>query len=205
MKKIILAAILFNMALAVKAQDEIEVKTGGFKKENLFTGGNVTAYFSNGITNLGVTPYFGYSITKWLDAAASFNFSYISQRDEYDNKQRQTLLAPGAFVRIFPVQFLYAQAGFEHNFITQKNIPATAGGASDKVKKQVNSLLLVIGYASGRELYNKSYYFISLSFDALKLAGSPYVTTTFDNVTHSYPIFNAGFNIALFQGRRRNF
>ncbi|MEO5892517.1 MAG: hypothetical protein ABIQ31_19880 [Ferruginibacter sp.] len=202
MKRIILAAIFFSLAIAVKAQDEREESTGGFKKENLFTGGNVNASFFNGTTALGVSPYFGYSITNWLDAAVSLNFNYVSQRDVYDygDKVRQTVLGPGAFVRIFPVKFLFAQAQFEHNFLTEKYIPANNSGYSrDKFKTDVNSLLLGVGYASGREQYNKTYYFISLSFDVLKLANSPYV----DNLQRGIPIINAGFNIALFQGGGR--
>ena len=202
MKKIILAAILFNLALVVKAQDEKEEKTGGFKKENLFTGGSVNASFFNGTTALGISPYLGYSITNWLDAAVSLNFNYISQRDVdvYGDKLRQTILGPGAFVRIFPVNFLFAQAQFEHNFLTQKYVPTNNSSYTrDKYKTDVNSLLLGVGYASGREQYNKSYYFISLSFDVLKLANSPYV----DNLQRTIPVINAGFNIALFQGGRR--
>ncbi|MEJ7589431.1 MAG: hypothetical protein WKI04_17900 [Ferruginibacter sp.] len=202
MKKTILAVVLFSLSLFVAAQDEQEERTGGFKKENLFTGGNVNASFFNGTTALGVSPYFGYSITNWLDAAVSLNFNYISQRDvyTYDDKVRQTVLGPGAFVRIFPVKFLFAQALFEHNFLTQKYIPApNSGSLRDKVKTDVNSLLLGVGYASGREQYNKTFYFISLSFDVLKLANSPYV----DNLQRGIPIINAGFNIALFQGGRR--
>ncbi|MEO6546878.1 MAG: hypothetical protein ABIN94_02725 [Ferruginibacter sp.] len=205
MKKAMLSIVFFSMVLIVKAQDEREENeesSGGFKKENLFTGGNVNASFFNGTTALGVTPYFGYSITNWLDAAVSLNFNYISQRDvyTYGDKERQTILGPGAFVRIFPVKFLFAQAQFEHNFLTQKYIPASNSSYNrDKFTTDVNSLLLGIGYASGREQYNKSYYYISLSFDVLKLANSPYV----DNLQRSIPIINAGFNIALFQGRGR--
>ncbi|MCW3090604.1 MAG: hypothetical protein JWP81_1673 [Ferruginibacter sp.] len=204
MKKLMLSVIFFSCVFIGKAQDEDdrEESTGGFKKENLFTGGNVNASFFNGTTALGVTPYFGYSITNWLDAAVSLNFNYISQRDvyTYGDKERQTIVGPGAFVRVFPVKFLFAQAQFEHNFLTQKYIQApNSSYTRDKFTTDVNSLLLGIGYASGREAYNKSYYYISLSFDVLKLANSPYV----DNLQRGIPIINAGFNIALFQGGGR--
>ena len=205
MKKIIAAVIFLNVTVAVNAQDEKEERTGGFKKENLFTGGNVNVSFFNGTTALGISPYFGYSITKWLDAAVSLNVNYISQRDVdvFGDKLRQTILGPGAFVRVFPVKFLFAQAQFEHSFLTQKYVPASNSSFNrDKFKTDVNSLLLGAGYASGRENNNNTYYFISLSFDVLKLANSPYV----DNAQRSIPIINAGFNIGLFQGgRNRDF
>lgn len=201
MKKTALAAMLLvaYFSLAAQETDEPE-QLGGFKKENLFVGGNVNASFYNGTTALGISPYVGYSFTNWLDAAVSLNFNYISQRNYYDDgKLRQTIIGPGAFVRVFPVNFLFAQAQFEHNFLTVKDIPpGNSSLTTNKYKTDVNSLLLGVGYATGREAGNKTYYYISLSFDVLKLAKSPYV----DNLQRTIPIINAGFNIALFQGGR---
>ncbi len=192
--------MLFTLALTSRAQDEDEEKAGGFKKENLFTGGNVIASFYTGGTVLGVSPHFGYSITNWLDVAASLNFIYTGERDQYDYKFRQTNIGPGAFVRIFPVNFLFAQAQYEHNFQTLKIIPP--GGSSYKLKEDVNSLLLGAGISSGREPGNNTYYYFSVMFDALQLKNSPYL----DSYGRLIPVIRAGFNIALFQGqgRRRN-
>lgn len=202
MKKILLATLFLGVsAISVAQEEDMELETKGFKKENLFTGGNINASFFNGTTALGVSPYFGYSLTKWLDAAVSVNVNYISQRNFYDDgKLRQTTLGPGAFIRIFPVNFLFVQAQFEHNFMTIKDIPpSTANYPTEKYKTEANSLLLGVGYASGREGGNKTYYYMSLSFDVLKRPNSPYV----DNLQRTIPIINAGFNIALFQGKNR--
>lgn len=199
MKKIFSGMILTIITLTVAAQNDTKETTPGFKKENLFTGGNVTVSFYTGGTALGVSPYFGYSLTKWLDAAVSLNFLYTGQRDQFQNKYRQTDLGPGAFIRIFPVQPLFAQVQFEHNFEKLKVIPATGGTYKDKV--DVNSLLLGAGYAGGRSPGNKSYYYFSIMFDALKLANSPYV----DSYGRLIPVIRAGFNIALFQGNHRKF
>ena len=118
MKNIVLLLICASLYMTASAQDE-EVKKGGFKKENLFTGGNLTLQFGNQTTALGISPYFGYSLTNWLDFAASINFNYISQRDNSvpGDKIRQTVYGPGAFVRIFPVKFIFVQGHFEENFI----------------------------------------------------------------------------------------
>lgn len=200
MKKIILAAILLNLSLVTLAQEEDEeAKSGGFKKENLFTGGNVVASFYTGGTVLGVSPHFGYSITNWLDVAASLNFVYTGERDQYDYKLRQTNLGPGAFVRIFPFNFIFLQAQYEHNFQTLKVIPP--GSSSYKIKNDVNSLLLGAGISSGRQPGNNTYYFFSVSFDALQLENSPYI----DSYGRLVPVIRAGFNIALFQGRNNRY
>lgn len=205
MKKFMTVLILVSATYIAKAQDEEKESSerkGGFKKENLFVGGDVTLAFSNGYTVLGASPYFGYSINKYIDVAASLNYTYTSQRDilEYGDKARQTQYGPGAFVRIFPLKFLFAQVQYEHNFIKVKYFPANNSvvylPSTDRV--DANSLLLGIGYAGGREEDNKSFYYFSISWDVLRNPNSPYV----DGLGRAVPIIRAGYNIALFQGTR---
>ncbi len=204
MKKILTVLILVGAAHLSIAQDEERTegeKKGGFKKENLFVGGDITLGFGNSYTALGASPYFGYSINKYLDVAASFNYIYTSQRDVliYGDKARQTQYGPGAFVRIYPFKFVFAQAQFEHNFIKVKYLPANNSGylpSTDRV--DANSLLLGAGYAGGREEDNKSFYYFSISWDVLRNPNSPYV----DGLGRAVPIIRAGYNIALFQGAR---
>ncbi len=200
MKKIILLLFVTGSSIAIFAQqrDSSEERTGDFKKDKLFTGGDVTIAFYTGGTTLGVSPYLGYSLTKWLDAAVSLNFIYQGQKDIYGYKYRQTNIGPGAFVRLFPIDFLYAQAQYEHNFINYK-ILAPGGGGSSKFKTDVNSLLLGAGYSSGRSEGSNTYYYLSVMFDVAQLRNSPYV----DSYGRMIPVIRAGFNIGLFQGRQR--
>ena len=133
MKKAIIVLLLLPGFYSSMAQDEKDLKEekkGGFKKENLFIGGDITLGFSNLYTALGASPYFGYSLNKYLDVAASFNFTYTSQRDIvfYGDKVRQTQYGPGAFVRVYPLKFLFAQAQFEHNFIKFKYLAVQNSG-----------------------------------------------------------------------------
>ena len=204
MKKLVIVLILLCGAYISKAQEEDnrkEEKTGWFKKENLFVGGDLTLGFSSNYTAQGASPYFGYSINKYIDVAASFNYIYTSQRDYliYGDKVRQTQFGPGAFARIYPVKFIFAQAQFEHNFIKAKYFPANNSGylpSTDRI--DANSLLLGAGYAGGREEDNKSFYYFSVSWDVLRNKNSPYV----DGLGRAIPIIRAGYNIALFQGTR---
>ncbi len=190
--------LIVLLSLQAKAQEEEKEQTKrGFKKENLFAGGTVALGFGSGTTSFGLGPYFGYSINKYLDAAVSVNYNYVSQKDYYTpTKYRQSIIGPGAFIRVYPVKFLFAHAQFEQNFIQQKiiyggNVP------DDKQKVNVSSFLIGPGYASGRG-DGKSFYYLSVLFDVAKNANSPYV----DNYGRINPIIRAGFNIALFQGRR---
>jgi hypothetical protein len=199
MKSIYALLLVTFVSANVFAQDEKsgdeEVKKGGFRKENLFAGGTVNAGFGSGTTSLGLGPFFGYSINKYLDVAVSFNYSYTSQRDYYSSaKYRQSIIGPGAFVRIFPVKFLFAQAQYERNFIQQKII---YGGSvpNDKFKVNSSSFLVGPGFASGRDQYNKTFFYLSVLWDLKKDQYSPYL----DNQGRVNPVFRAGVNVSLFQ------
>lgn len=202
MKRIFVITFLLASIIPAFAQEEEKNKdeeaTHGFQKSKLFTGGSVTAGFSNGTTNLGIVPHFGYSFTKWLDLAASVGYSYVSQRDlqYYGDKARQTVAGPGAFVRIFPVHFLFAQAQYEYNFIKVKYIPGN-NLPNETYKTSAPSFLVGGGYSNGKKDGN-TYYYLSVLFDIAKNPNSPYL----DELQRVLPIFRAGFNIALFQGGR---
>lgn len=178
-----------------QSQQEEEEEEVSFKKK-LFSGGSVTLSFGGSFTMMGLNPHFGYSITDFMDVAVSMNFNYISQRDYYvaGDKARQTVTAPGAFVRLFPLKFLFAQAQYEKNFIRFRYLPAT--GNSPIEHFSANSLLVGGGYAGGRERGSNSYYYVCLLWDVGRDRNSPYV----DYLGRSLPVFRAGFNIALFQG-----
>ena len=124
MKKIILVIALLstiNVAFCQnKKEEDSEEKKGVFKKENVFTGGSATVSFFNGQTILGVNPYLGYSINKFIDVALVANFTYSGERDFSGAKYRQFVYGPGAFVRIFPVKMIFLQAGGEYNFNSLK-------------------------------------------------------------------------------------
>ncbi len=197
-KKIILGVLLLIVAVAVNAQNEESGKKV-LKKENLFTGGDITASFYSGGTVLGIGPYFGYSINRFLDVAVTTNINYTSQRDYqvYGDRVRQTIYGAGTFVRLFPVKFIFAQAQYEHNFIKLKYIPANGSGyvlQSNKI--DANSFLVGGGYCNGREGTGDVFYYFSVVWDVSRVAESPYV----DNLQRSLPIIRAGLQIPLFQG-----
>lgn len=209
MKKSIIVLALLSIVYVSHAQKEKssgDKKESLFKKENLFVGGDLTLSLSSNFTVLGASPYFGYSINRFVDVAASFGYLYTSQRDFRirGDKLRQTVISPGAITRLYPVKWLFAQAQYEHNFIRQKYLPAdnSLGYLQSTTRVDANSLLLGLGYAGGRDDENKSFYYFSVSWDVLKNKYSPYV----DELGRTFPIIRAGYNIALFQGnnyRRR--
>jgi hypothetical protein len=143
------------VALTTNAQQE----EAFFKKENVFTGGTANLGFGNQQTILGASPCFGYSLNKYVDVAAVISFNYTSQRDIIyppgGDKLRQKLYGPGAFVRLFPAKFLFAQAQYEFNMIRYNYIASNGSGYSDeKLKFDAHSFLVGAGISNGKD-FNK--------------------------------------------------
>jgi hypothetical protein len=205
MRSFLVSTVIFFYTFTACAQEkqaEEDTDTRTFKKELLFAGGGISVSFFNNITMLGVSPHFGYSITSWLDAAVSMNVNYISQRNYFydDDKVRQMIYAPGAFVRLYPFKFLYAEAHFERNFISQRYIyPSNFNAPDEKIKYNVNTMLIGLGYASDRDFDDDESFYISLSMDVLRHYGSPY-TSVHNN---PIPIIRAGVNMRLFHAPRK--
>jgi hypothetical protein len=202
MKKILLL-FLANLVLlsTIKAQDEDGKEKKGFKKENLFTGGSISLAFYNNTFLIGGSPVFGYSLTKWLDAGLVVNYNYTSYRDVYafDDRLRQTNYGGGAFVKLYPVRFLFAQAQVEKNWITQKLIDPS-GNLASKTKLNGNSFLIGGGYCTGREPGEGGpFYYLSILFDIGDDVNSPYT----DAYGRTIPVIRGGLQIPLFQGRGR--
>lgn len=182
------------------AQNE-EEKKGGFKKENLFTGGSVSLAFYNNTFLVGATPVLGYSITNWSDLGLVINYNYTSYRDYnfvFNDKLRQSVYGGGGFVKLYPVRFLFAQAQYEYNFIRQKFIPNT--GPSQTLKAEAGSFLIGGGYTTGR--YGRGgqpFFYLAVLFDVSNNTNSPYT----DAYGRTIPIIRGGLQVPLFQGGGR--
>jgi hypothetical protein len=216
MKKIVIVLALISSFYAVQAQDEEksnnDEKKGGFKKENLFTGGGAIVSVGSYSTLLGASPVFGYSFTKWLDAGISFNYNYASARYVYfnginyvvsDEKARQNVIGPGIFARFYPVKFLFINVQAEHNYTTEKQISPNQPTLVEKY--DANSLLIGVGYANGRQGTGDFYYYISVMADVAGNVNSPYVGISESGKAVITPIFKAGIQVPLFQGKRNRF
>jgi hypothetical protein len=215
MKKIIAITLLSFLTVAAWAQEEedkAEEKKGGFKKDHLFTGGSLTASFSGNTLAVGAAPVLGYSINRFLDVGVQFSFLYYSNRHvEYvdgngyyyysDDKYRQTNFGPGAFVKFYPLRFLFIQAQGELNFINQKYIYAD-GYPSERSSVSAPSLLLGAGYASGREGVGNLFYYISIAVDVIGDRNSPYVEALANGRKNLLPVLRAGLQVPLFQGKK---
>jgi len=212
MKKLLWLVFLFSsVTLQAQNSNEDDSRPGGFKKENLFTGGGLQLSFANSTFVGGISPVFGYSINKWVDAGIVANFTYASnnhviyedQSGNYyytDDRLKEIIYGPGAFVKVYPLKFLFVHAQGEMNFISQKLDPVN--GPVQRESHSVPSLLVGAGYAGGREGVGNFFYHISLSFDVLRRPNSPSVETLSSGRVNALPIIRAGIQVPLFSGKR---
>ena len=196
MRKILLFIAILFFSLTTRAQETKNRKQPGI--ENFFVGGSVS--LGLGIFNrqfiAGLHPHFGYTLAKWIDVAMVLNFEYSSIRDEFNDKYHNTTYGTGAFIRIYPVNFLFLQAEPEYNFIDLKYIPDQ--GNIQKLKINAPSLLIGAGYVTEREDKN-TFSYISLLIDVLKDPNSPYI----DGNGRFIPVIRAGLNIGLRKKQKR--
>ena len=202
MKRLLLIFCWTCLCLAAVAQDEEEER--GFKKKNLFSGGSVSLSFFNSDFLIGANPVFGYSLANWVDAGVLVNYTYAVYHNYYgigvNDKMKQSIYGGGAFLRIFPIRFLFATAQYEHNWISAKYtaVPGVPGTADDNSTVDGDSFLVGAGYCTGRDGQVKSMYgYFSVMFDIVRNKYSPYV----DGYKNSIPIVRAGIHIPLFQGK----
>jgi len=198
MKRIILFVSLTALSLSTIAQDKEEKEKPSFK-ENLFTGGSVSLAFYNNTFLIGASPVIGYSLTNWADAGIVLNYNYTSYRDVnvFDDRLRQTQFGGGAFVKLYPVRFLFAQAQAEQNSIRQKYLPPANGATVKYPNQSASSFLVGGGYTNGR--YGRGggpFYYLAILFDVSGDVNSPYT----DAYGRLIPIIRAGLQIPLFQG-----
>lgn len=210
MKKVSIFLVLAVVTANVFAQadrttnETVKVKNRGVKKEALFAGGSFNLGFGSGETQIGVGPYFGVSLNRYVDVALGLNYNYTSQRDYYvgGDAVHQSVIGPQLFTRIYPVPFLFAQAGFEQNFITQTYSTGPYGSPIPSFHENAPSFLIGPGLASGRRRGSNTYFYLSVLFDVARDKYSPYV----DEYGRVNPIVRAGINVSLFPentGRER--
>ncbi|MBV9987496.1 MAG: hypothetical protein JO301_07450 [Chitinophagaceae bacterium] len=185
---------LMLIALAGFGQNEAgpEEGKGKFKNENIFIGTGLNLGIANRSFNAGINPEIGYSITRWLDAGVAVNLNYFSQNaSDYSSiRYRNFNYGGGAFIRIWPVNFLHIQVQPEYNWISSSQRDVLTG-QSGTFNYHAQSLLLGIGYGS-RQIGNHYSYF-TLMIDVLQNFNSPYR----DQYNDPLPVFRAGIGFYL--------
>jgi hypothetical protein len=208
-KKILIAALLFSAFFEASAQHyyrerprerdtytDDQTYDNGFKLEHLFIGGNLGLGYDGYTFNAGVSPEIGYSFAKWFDAGLLVNLNYTSERADpgyiynNDTRYRSFNYGVGAFGRIYPLPFLFLQAGPEYNWVHYSATDFSQyPHASESYTTNAPSLLVGVGY--GQRLVGRSSFHIAILIDALDNQYSPYR----DFNGQLIPVLKAGFDI----------
>lgn len=211
-KKIVSGVCLFVIGLQGHAQQHMPGRaytysddapaTGGFNKENLFVGGSLNVGFSSYTFNIGAAPEIGYTLTRWLDAGILVNINYNSERADPqgyfndDTRYRSFNYGVGAFGRAYVLPFLFLTAQPEFNWIDYNTKYMGPGNyPAQTYNTTAPSLLLGLGYA--QRVVGQGSFYISLMFDALSNANSPY--RDFNGA--ALPVIKAGFDFYLHKSR----
>ncbi len=202
-KSIFIIVLALGIIQGVNAQlPEEPANDKGFKKEKLFTGGSIALSFGNNSFLVGASPVLGYNLTNWADAGVLVNYNYTRYRDvmQFNDKLKMSQYGAGAFVKLYPLKFLFAQAQFENNFIRAKYVEP-GGLITDKSSVNVNSFLIGGGYSGGRiPGAGNAFYYLSVLFDVSGNINSPYT----DAYGRKTPVLSGGFQIPLFQKNNQN-
>lgn len=175
-KLILLVAVLY--AGATFAQDEDSVITRrkpepkkGFKKENIFVGGNLGVLFGN-YTFVNVSPQVGYHFGKFFEAGLGINLQYVSQKYFFSNgddfyKESYYVYGGNVFARVFPVRPVYLQIQPEYNWINARLKYYDGISPVQKYKAHAPSLLVGIGGSFEGVL-------VAVMYDVLQRPEAPY-------------------------------
>ena len=189
MKRIVVLLGFVFCSTILLAQEEDAKEKKGFKKENLFIGGNFGLSFGD-YTLINISPQLGYRFNRYLAAGIGINGQYVSIKDRDFNgnafrKVSQGVAGLNVFGRVYPIQNVMLQLQPEANYIFGRQrfynpredfkidaeiVPSLLGGAG-------------VVLPSGR-----SSFIISVFYDLLQRENSPY---------GEKPFINFGYNIGL--------
>ena len=178
------------MLFMAKAQEEQkEEKAKGFKKENVFVGGNLGLTFGD-YTLINISPQIGYRFSNLFAAGVGINGQYVGYKNrDFNNevyyKASQGVTGLNVFGRVFPLKSInvFLQAQPEANYVFGKETYYQPTKQEYKLDAEIApSLLLGGGIILGSG--NRGGGMISVMYDVIQHENSPYTNK---------PIYNFGF------------
>lgn len=192
LREIFLIIAFLCLATIGFAQDEKEEKEKGFRKENLFIGGNFGLSFGN-YTLINVSPQIGYRFSEFFAAGLGINLQYVGWKTEYAGgdyeKISQAVTGLNVFGRVYPIRNFMIQVQPEANYIfgKEKYYDASSQTLYKNNRDAVIAPSLLLGgglvLPSGR-----GSFITSVFYDVLQNENSPY---------GNRPIVNFTYNVGL--------
>ena len=196
MKNIVLSlTLLLLSSLCINAQETEEAKEEkekGFRKENLFLGGNFGLSFGD-YTLINVSPQLGYRLNDYLAVGFGINGQYVKDRLRDFNgntvyKSSRGVVGLNTFGRVYPVRFLMLQVQPEANYLFGKDTYYTGSPTGTfKMDAMIEPSLLVGGGAVLQQ--GRGALIISAMYDVFQRQYSPY---------GKRPVYNIGYIVGLY-------
>lgn len=166
-------------------------KKKGYDPDKLILGGGLNAGFGGGYINVGVAPIVGYRITNQFSAGIGLGYQYNRTPEFVDPVDpmkvsyiHANIIYPSIWTRYFVFKNIFADAVFEHDFISLKapgyNV-FTGELETQKYHDDVSCVLLGIGLR--QPLGGRVSFFGEIMYDVLQQANSPY---------YGQPVFRLG-------------
>lgn len=178
MKNIITIFFLSLITVQLMAQEE-DTGGGGFKRENLFVGGNFGFSFGSSITHLNLSPQVGYRVSRFFAAGAGVNGIYTSfKRGGY--KENYGVAGLNVFGRVFPIENIILQLQPEMNY-TWGTLKYDDNRADVRLDGKVVPSLIG-GVGAVLPTGGRGGFMVMLQYDILQNARSPYSNRPFVNI-----------------------
>lgn len=176
MKRLIVAVLLMMGAYTASAQGYVTDSSRGVDKSRLMFGGSLGFSFGT-YTFVNVSPLIGYRFSQMFAAGININAQIASEKlkvnDEVVERNNYTVFGGGVFARFYPFEQFFIHAQPEYNRIGYKQtIYDTDPWQRKTASYLAPSLLLGGGYA--QPIGNNSAFTISVLYDVLQDANSPY-------------------------------
>lgn len=143
-------------------------KKRGFDANRLVFGGNASLLIGNP-TLVNLSPKIGYNLFKGFAAGVGIGYYYYGEKNPYSSLRfRQNMVYPSVWAYYTPWRYLFLNAEFKHNMLTQKQeFNNYYTGIKEFDKQSLNFQQMIVGGGFRQPLSERVSMNIGLYYDLL--------------------------------------
>jgi hypothetical protein len=201
MKKLVLLALLVCVTINLVSAQEVYKSSGktayskkkrkkGYDPEKLVLGGGFDAAYSSGYAVAGVSPMVGYRFLKPLVAGVGLGYLYYQAPSPFYNRyDRQHIIYPNVWTRVFFFRNFYLSGSFEYDIIKARLASFDSWGNPTVLKGTFDSKCLLFGLGIKQMIGGRVSFYLELAHEFLNDPLSPYLSQPL--------VFRAGIGVGL--------